>query len=954
VGDRGPDQATPDIAAVIQEIVNQDGWASGNALVLIISDDPANPSQGIRCAEAGPGDDAALLTIEYTEPPPEPGANIIWVAITQDHDMDGVQDDQAWIDWLVAENHTVDVRLDYWGELDLEPNKVDELNAADLVIFSRTTSSGHHDDGDEPTLWNSVTTPIILMNAYLVRTNRWLWMDTTTINKADDIMMASDPTHPLFDGVTLEMGTMVLFRDNTVGEGITSFVGSSDVGNGTLIAQRLSADGAWIAEWAPCVEFFPGSGQIAGGPRMLFTAGTQEEDGPPPTPYGAWDLTAEGEKMFRNAIAHMIAATPPPPPPPKLVAHWQLDEGSGTIAADSSGNGLDGTLMGDPLWVPGIICGTGALEFDGVDDNVDCGNPSALDFGTGDWTISAWINATEAATLVPDDSTIVGKGGDHSGGIRYQIMLDSSDYIHPVVDDDSSKYDPHGEIPVIDGQWHLIVMMRRNGTELRVYVDGVEDMGVTNHSESTLPCTYDLSGTSQHNAYIGAITDARDPNGATLEKLFVGTIDDVRVYNYALSEAEIADLIPLETPGLVERRIADSSDDAEERDHDDGYEVELDSSDLELAWEDWMQGDKQVVGLRFTDITIPMGTKIKKAWVQFEVDETKGGTYPVFLIIDGELSANAATFSKDARDISSRPRTITGAWWDVPDWIVKGEQGPAQRTPDISDIIQEIVDQPDWASCNSLVLILEQGYSRYISTGVRCAESFDGKAEAAPLLHIEHAYEETTLPPRPEPAPPPEPEPTPPPEPEPTPPPEPEPTPPEHGDWDAGKMESLTSSDLEIPYEDTGMGEIQIIGLRYTNVTIPKGATITSASVQFQVDEDKDGTLPVNLVIEGDLSADAAAFANVAYSVTSRPRTTALVQWSVPNWITVGDRGPDQATPDISAVIQEIVNQDGWASGNALALIISDDPANPSQGIRCAEAGPGDDAALLRIEYVAP
>ncbi|MHC4595313.1 MAG: hypothetical protein ACYS19_10265, partial [Planctomycetota bacterium] len=71
-----------------------------------------------------------------------------------------------------------------------------------------------------------------------------------------------------------------------------------------------------------------------------------------------------------------------------------------------------------------------------------------------------------------------------------------------------------------------------------------------------------------------------------------------------------------------------------------------------------------------------------------------------------------------------------------------------------------------------------------------------------------------------------------------------------------------------------------------------------------------------------------------------------------PNWTTVGDRGPDQATPDISAVIQEIVNQDGWASGNSLVLIISDDPVNPSQGIRCAEAGPGDDAALLRIEYV--
>ncbi|MHC4174620.1 MAG: hypothetical protein ACYST5_17015, partial [Planctomycetota bacterium] len=74
----------------------------------------------------------------------------------------------------------------------------------------------------------------------------------------------------------------------------------------------------------------------------------------------------------------------------------------------------------------------------------------------------------------------------------------------------------------------------------------------------------------------------------------------------------------------------------------------------------------------------------------------------------------------------------------------------------------------------------------------------------------------------------------------------------------------------------------------------------------------------------------------------------------MPNWTNVGDRGPDQATPDIAAIIQEIVNQDGWESGNTLVLIISDDPANPSTGIRCAEAGPGDDSALLVIEIATP
>jgi hypothetical protein len=237
--------------------------------------------------------------------------NIIWVTKTQDHDFDGIQDDQGFIDWLVAEGHTVDVRMDYWTELD--PNKVDELNTADLVIMSRSTSSGDHDDGDEPGLWNSIASPMILMNGYIVRSNRWRWMDTTSIVKGDDrLLLALDPNHPLFDGVTLEGGYIVIFRDNTVRPGITSFVGSIDVGNGTLIAQTFGADQTWIAEWPAGVEFYPGSGQTAGGPRLLFVAGTQEEG---PTPQGAWDLTADGEQMLRNAIAYML----PEPAGPKII-----------------------------------------------------------------------------------------------------------------------------------------------------------------------------------------------------------------------------------------------------------------------------------------------------------------------------------------------------------------------------------------------------------------------------------------------------------------------------------------------------------------------------------------------------------------------------------------------------------------------------------------------------------
>ena len=99
-------------------------------------------------------------------------ADIVLVNEAYDTDVDGVQDDQVLIDWLVAEGHAVDVQPGTWTELD--PNKIDALNAADLVIFSRSTGSGNYaSDAAEPTQWNSVTTPLIQMSAYLIRSSRW-------------------------------------------------------------------------------------------------------------------------------------------------------------------------------------------------------------------------------------------------------------------------------------------------------------------------------------------------------------------------------------------------------------------------------------------------------------------------------------------------------------------------------------------------------------------------------------------------------------------------------------------------------------------------------------------------------------------------------------------------------------------------------------------------------------
>ena len=87
----------------------------------------------------------------------------------------------------------------------------------------------------------------------------------------------------------------------------------------------------------------------------------------------------------------------------KLVGWWKLDETSGTIARDLSGEGNDGTVQGNPNWAAGYV--GGALDFDGDSDYVEIANESNFDI-TERITVSAWVNANART----DWRSIVAKG----------------------------------------------------------------------------------------------------------------------------------------------------------------------------------------------------------------------------------------------------------------------------------------------------------------------------------------------------------------------------------------------------------------------------------------------------------------------------------------------------------------------------------------------------------------
>ena len=181
----------------------------------------------------------------------------------------------------------------------------------------------------------------------------------------------------------------------------------------------------------------------------------------------------------------------------------------------------------------------------------------------------------------------------------------------------------------------------------------------------------------------------------------------------------------------VERRIEAGRDDAEEA---AGGGMYLNSSDLELVFDK----DNQKVGLRFTNLTIPNGAAITRAYIQFEADETQSEL--TSLLVQGQAADNAGLFASGSGDISSRPRTAASVSWSPQAWALVGEVGAKQRTPDLSAVIQEIVNRPGWASGNALAIIIT-------GSGHRTARAFEGKPAGAALLHVEYGGGPLEVPP---------------------------------------------------------------------------------------------------------------------------------------------------------------------------------------------------------------
>jgi len=338
---------------------------------------------------------------------------------------------------------------------------------------------------------------------------------------------------------------------------------------------------------------------------------------------------------------------------PSLLGWWKLDEGAGATAVDWSGHGGHGSFVGEPQWVDGYQ--GSALEFSGG-QHIDCGNDAAAGV-TNDFTLAAWVKMNPGNT-----GQYLGIGGklsrldgsaDYMG---YALVRHSSNVFRLWVGDGDAaniRGIASSDVTYADTDWHHVAGVREGQINM-LYVDGVRQAAgnATNFVPSDL-----------------FFQIGRQYSNTATQRQFNGTIDDVRVYNKALTDAEIAEVMRGDTK-LASNPVP-------------GYDALLDIRDISsLSWsagdgaashDVYFGTDKDALEFQGNQA----GTSLSLAGLvdfgggdyYWRIDEVEAGstvnagtiwkfTVPDYLIVDNFESYN----NIDLPDPASN--TIYGSWAD--------------------------------------------------------------------------------------------------------------------------------------------------------------------------------------------------------------------------------------------------------------------------------------------------
>jgi hypothetical protein len=264
-------------------------------------------------------------------------------------------------------------------------------------------------------------------------------------------------------------------------------------------------------------------GTVLSGTVKGLYEGIGEQDVPfVAIPYYAWAHRGQGQMAVWLPAVSSLAVAVPAPTPSELIGHWTLDETSGTSAADTSGKGMVGTLTNGLNFSSNSVAGQvgRALSFDGTDDYVDIPNGYS-DFVKG-CTISVWVYPT----AVKNWERFIDFG---NGSASDNIWFGRQGTTNNLAFEGWSSGSSNGLVTASEAisllAWQMFTVTVDSSGNVKLYKDG----------QQVATGTSGVSSVTRTNNYIGR-------SNWSWDDYYQGNMDDVRIYNYCLTDAQVLTL----------------------------------------------------------------------------------------------------------------------------------------------------------------------------------------------------------------------------------------------------------------------------------------------------------------------------------------------------------------------------------------------------------------------------
>ena len=337
-----------------------------------------------------------------------------------------------------------------------------------------------------------------------------------------------------------------------------------------------------------------------------------------------------------------------------------------------------------------------------------------------------------------------------------------------------------------------------------------------------------------------------------------------------------------------------------------------------------------LTALRFNNVGVPKGATIKRARITFTA--LASDSSPASLSIYTEKTGSSAALTDANNNLTARAKNTVPVHWDnIDPWVA----GNSYDTPELKSIVQEIVNYdgttgtnstPGWCGGSAMTFLIDG------AAGRRLAAAYDD-ASNPPVLTIEYdpstitngatcnnaSFATQIL----------------------------------AGSDDAeqyGKTTVLNNSSLKlVAYTRNSTRYAQTVGLRFSNIKVPQGSVITGAHLEFVAAGTNTTTVNSGFTIKGQASDNAETFRDSDNNISGRATTSASVRWNATSNPVLSDwsNGNTYSSPDLTSIVQELVNRSGWASGNSMAMIITGTDTSNLRQATAYEGGAGKVAKLI-------